>query len=277
MAEYEFGVTTIIADLKEQSVFIDFSLDLDPSTVSTYNIFLAVRDENNKNRVVPFDAIVEENTIQLKLNEWAVPNTTYTLLIQPGISSITEETLDSAVVRNFIFKSEVTSTMEIITPADFEKISDDSFTTTFYESGDNKIARYYLEIAKDNGFVDVVIQTIVKAKYKYTTDKLEIGQYYIRVRAQSGDEYGYWSSTKTFIYEAPKKEETDSGDNNGSDVNSGADDNNSNDGSPIIIKDTKLKIVTKPQSGITPASFDIIFDEDIDASNLELTVIRSDF
>lgn len=122
MAEYEFGITDVIASLKEQSVFVYFTLDLDEETVNPENIILTVRNiDTGKNDIALYDISVFNNIIQLKLNEWAVPNVRYTLIIQPGTKSITGELLNGALIRNFSFKSDVTSKVNLLTPADFEK------------------------------------------------------------------------------------------------------------------------------------------------------------
>ena len=143
MAEFEFSITLIEANLKDQSIYIYFTLELDEDSVNPDNIFLAVRNNNTgKNDIVPYDININGNILRLKLNSWAVPNTKYTLLIQSGIKSITDDNLDTAIVRNFMFKSEVTSTIDIISPSDFEEVSNNSFICNWQEIGENKTNTY---------------------------------------------------------------------------------------------------------------------------------------
>jgi hypothetical protein len=277
MAEYEFGITDVIASLKEQSVFIYFTLDLDEETVNPDNIILTVRNiDTGKNDIALYDISVFNNIIQLKLNEWAVPNVRYTLIIQPGTKSITGELLNGALIRNFSFKSDVTSKVNLLTPADFEKIPYKDFTCTWEEIGNSLTHNFYLEICKNQAFFNLVLKTSVFGKRSFTTNELEPGQYFIRIRAQQDDEYGYWSPLKTFIVDDNKSEDVDSSESN---PNDDENTNNDDDG-PIIIEDDNtndLIIVSTSENGITPLSFEITFNEDIDISEAKIEVIRSDF
>ena len=270
MAEFEFSITLIEANLKDQSIYIYFTLELDEDSVNPDNIFLAVRNNNTgKNDIVPYDININGNILRLKLNSWAVPNTKYTLLIQSGIKSITDDNLDTAIVRNFMFKSEVTSTIDIISPSDFEEVSNNSFICNWQEIGENKTNKYFLEVSTDNAFFNPLIQTVIRDKCSFTTSQLKAGQYYIRIRAENNDSYGYWSPTKTFII------------NNENNVDNPEvnppDESDKDDDSPIIEKDESLKIISTNENGITPISFDIVFNEDIDMSEAKITIIRSDF
>lgn len=278
MAEYEFGITDVIASLKEQSVFIYFTLDLDEETVNPDNIILTVRNiDTGKNDIALYDISVFNNIIQLKLNEWAVPNVRYTLIIQPGTKSITGELLNGALIRNFSFKSDVISKINLLTPADFEKIPCKDFTCTWEEIGDSLTHSFYLEICKNQAFFDLVLKTSIFGKRSFTTNELEPGQYFIRIRAQQGEEYGYWSPLKTFIVDDNDDEDTNTP------VNSDEDDNNNEDltdDGPVIIEDdntNELVIVSTSENGITPLSFEITFNEDIDISEAKIEVVRSDF
>lgn len=276
MSEYEFGITDVVPDLKEQSVFIYFTLDLDEETVNPENIILTVRNiDTGKNDIALYDIKVFNNIIQLKLNEWAVPNTRYSLIIQPGTKSITGELLDGALIRNFSFKSEITSRVNILTPSDFEKISNKNFVCTWKENGDNLINNFYLEVCKNNLFFDLELKTIINNNNKFVTKGLAPGQYFIRIRAQQNDEYGYWSPIKTFIVD---KDEDDDIDESIEDSTTEDDDGNGDDG-PIIIDENNnnLNIVSTSENGITPLSFEITFNDDIDISETTIEIIRSDF
>lgn len=277
MSEYRFDVREISHSLKEQGVRIDFSLDLDEDTINLDNVILAVLDKGAQ-RMVPFELLVDGGTLFLKLNEWAVPNQRYTLLIQPGIESITGDKLDHAVMRNFTFPSEVTSEVNIKSPGDFERVKEAKFT--WEESGDKKIGNFYLEIAKDSAFYDIVLRANT-GESSYETELKENGQYFLRVRAQAGvDSYGHWSDKKTFLLEntcscecpdCPDNKESTSGDVTTGDKPDG----------PIVIEDDTdpkvLTLITKPENGITPPYFDFVFDNDIDITDATVEIVRSDF
>ena len=121
-----------------------------------------------------------------------------------------------------------------------------------------------------------MLKTSVFGKRSFTTHELEPGQYFIRIRAQQDDEYGYWSPLKTFIIDDNKSEDVDSSESN---PNDDENTNNDDDG-PVIIEDdntNELVIVSTSENGITPLSFEITFNEDIDISEAKIEVIRSDF
>ena len=277
MAEYDFGVLEIESSLKEQSIFIKFSLDLDQDTVTYDNIYLMAFDKkNNANRGVKYRIIVEEDVLQLKLEEWAVPNCKYTILIQPGITSVTNVTLEYAIIRNFIFKSDVTSTINILSPATFSKISDKTFTCTWEEIGDKIESNYYLEIDKSNSFNLDPLTTIVKNKESFTTNILEDGQYYLRIRAtdKNNYNYGYWSDIITFTIEKPKediKPDIPTNPDENQDIKPEKPENDD-----LIVIEDDLKIMSVSENGITPESFDFMFEDDIDISEIEISITRRD-
>lgn len=276
MSEYRFDAKTIEYSLKTQAIEIKFSLDLDEDSLNTDNVILAVLN-NGAQRMVPFELFVDGDVLTLKLSEWAVPNQKYTLLIQPGIMSITEEQLDHAVMRNFVFESEVTSKIDILTPGDFEVVEEASFS--WNEIGDTPVGNYYIEVAEDNAFYNIVLKASTAGK-AYKTDKVnKPGQYFFRVRAQINEEkYGAWSDIRTFRLSesSVKKPSEDTEEPTEQDVPTTP----SDELDPVVI-DTdvqeELAIVNRPENGITPPYFAFVFNSDIDASEAVIDVIRSDF
>ena len=266
MAEYEFGIISIEPNLKEQSVFVQFNLDLDINTVNYENIYLmSLNTDLNANEGAFFDIIIQNDLLQLKLKNWAIPNNKYTLLIQPGISSVTGITLDSALIRNFVFETDVTSKIDILSPSMYEKVNGKSFTCSWKEQGDKLGNNFYLEIDTTNAFNNNPITTIVNNKNSFTTNILENGQYYLRVRSQKDNMYGYWSDTVTFLID------------NNDDPNNNDNDNNEDDNDDILITDNNINIIGLPDNGITPDSFQIEFDDNINVSDLSIKIVRSDF
>ena len=104
MAEYKFVVLDIRANLKEQSVFIDFSLDIDEDSISSDKIYLINQETKS---IAPFSVVVDGKTIQLKLLDWAIPNDKYSLIVEAGITSIVDNTIDSSIIQDVVFESEV--------------------------------------------------------------------------------------------------------------------------------------------------------------------------
>lgn len=276
MSEYRFDARTIEYSLKTQAVEVKFSLDLDEDSLSADNVILAVLN-NGAQRMVPFELFVDGDVLTLKLSEWAVPNQKYTLLIQPGIMSITEEALDHAIMRNFEFSSEVTSRVDILTPGDFESIEQAAFS--WKETGDTLTSNYYLEVAEDAAFYNIVLKAST-ANTSYMTDRLtEPKQYFFRVRAQVNEEnYGVWSDTHTFRLLKSTAEEPSEKPDSPDEPENPPSSNEELD--PVVIDDIpkeELVIVNHPENGITPAYFAFVFNDDIDASEAVIDVIRSDF
>ena len=92
MATYVFGVSAVWASLTDQAVYIRFNLDIDEETTDDSDIYLMDRSAR---RVVPFTIEVNMDTVKLNLQEWATPNTAYSLVVQPGIQSVVGDELQN--------------------------------------------------------------------------------------------------------------------------------------------------------------------------------------
>lgn len=220
MAEYNFVVLDVRASFKEQSVFVNFSLDLDEDTISTERIYLLNQETKS---IAPIKTIVDGKILQIKLLDWAVPNNRYTLIIESGVGSISDEVTDTSLLMDVIFESEVVSEISIINPYNYQ-IYRDAIDLCWQEITTGKRTNsYYVEISDDTGFHHIVRNTLINMessvpdnvdndfRYKISLAPItDYGQYYIRVRAQDNqDNYGKWSNVVTFDYlePLPKKED----------------------------------------------------------------------
>lgn len=220
MAEYNFVVLDVRASFKEQSVFVNFSLDLDEDTISTERIYLLNQETKS---IAPIKTIVDGRTLQIKLLDWAVPNDRYTLIIESGVGSISDEVTDTSLLQDLIFESEVISEVSIINPYNYQ-IYRNTIDLCWQEISSGKRANsYYIEISDDTGFHHISRSTFINMesdtpndadndfRYKISLAPLkDYGQYYIRMRAQDDhDDYGKWSKVVTFDYlePLPKKED----------------------------------------------------------------------
>lgn len=203
--EYRFQLIKIEASLKDKCVHLTFALDLDEDTV-TDNIWLM---SQKPSAVVPCDVITDGRTVDLKLNDWPVPEKNYTLVINPGkIKSITDETLETLVPYTVVFHSEVTSTVKILSPDNFAEMDDsDDIALEWQETGKELIRKYRVEIASDSSFVNIIQKaSIDKAGSTNTSFKAVLprpessGQYYIRLRAENDSGYGPWSDTVSIVF-----------------------------------------------------------------------------
>lgn len=251
----EFGITKISTSLSEKNIHIEFSLDVDPDTVTSDTI--AVMEKESR-RILDFAINTNRNIVVLTLNEWPKADTEYIIRIQSGIQSIVEDNLPDSLQRAIIFKSEVTSAIEIISPAQHEETESLLFSWREVKSDDlesSLVYSYYLEVAKENAFYNIVRKTTVEGQQEIKLLGVEPGQYYVRIRAQKGASYGKWSETITFIVVNSSEQE---------DI----------DDEDIIFED-ELLIVSTPVNGETPGTFVIEFDEELDPGAVyEVSVTR---
>ena len=251
----KFDILGINTSLKDKKVYIECTLDVDETSVTPDTITLVAKGTN---RLMDTNFAVNGRIIELDLRQWPEPNVEYMIVVQTGVKSITDEPLSTALKRLIIFKSEVMSSVVIVSPSDHEEIS--AITMAWKEKPINNmpaINSYYLEIASENAFYNLVLSTNVFEKNEITLTSITAGQYYARVRAQDGDDYGPWSDVVTFLV----KED-----------------------SPVVptptpgvdepIYSQELEILSVPKNGETPSTFLIEFDEDIDMDGIEITVTR---
>lgn len=207
MAEYKFVVLDIRANLKEQSVFIDFSLDVDEDSISADKIYLI----NQKTKsIAPFSIVVDGKTIQLKLLDWAIPNDKYSLIVEAGITSIVDNAIDSSIIQDIVFESEVVSDILILEPYNYQVYRDTVDLSWKEISAGNHTNSFYVEISNDTAFHNIIHKSVIDLNdsvkdtdndfvFKTSLAPLkEYGQYYIRMRAQNSDGYGKWSNVITF-------------------------------------------------------------------------------
>lgn len=254
----EFNVIDIHANLPEKKIILNFSLDVDENTVANDSIVLI---ERKTGRIASAVAEVNRNIVELTLLDWPTPNSEYLLQVQKGVRSIVEDELPESLQRAIIFKSEITSTIDVLSPAEYEEVSE--LKIAWQESVPDEsmelVNSYYIEIAKENAFYNIVKKTEVTGKQEINlANDLPNGQYYLRIRAQKGNQYGRWSEIITFIVEDENKKP-------GSIYG---------DDDEIIFED-ELRLVALPENGERLESFLFEFDEEIDPDSIEeIIVIR---
>lgn len=237
----EFNVVGVSAQLSKKVIDVEFTLAIDPASVNLDTLILTEEVTNN---IVDYVLSVKKNVARLTLRDWPKTNINYILTVQPGIQSIVEDPLVKASKRKIMFKSEVTSTIQITSPSNHEEINE--ITVSLRELNDNETEtnEYKIEISDDTAFHNVVKSSKLFDKTSITLNGLEEGQYFVRSRAERGDEYGAWSESIAFLYKrkAVKK--------------------------PVVEIDNGMSIIDQPESGITPSSFIIEFDSNIDPETI---------
>lgn len=275
MAYIKFCVVAVETDLKESSIYIHFNKQVDTDTVNASNITVALRD-NTVSTLSYFDLVVSDDlkTITIKFKDTPVINSDYVIVIQNTLVDLEGNQLDKSLFRSVVFKSTVTSDISLVSPANFEILNTKKFVWT--EEGDSPVNSYRIQISDDTGFHNLLIDSIVVGQNDVTFGKeLRNGQYYYRIRAELGDDYGTWSEIRTFLIQSDSEYEEEPI----------AEDSTveTEIGEPTfenLVTEERVDLIgliDGPKSGVTPSSFSFLFDEDIDISNIKVSIVRSDF
>lgn len=274
MAYIKFSVISVETDLKEQSIFIHLNKQVDTDTVTIDNITVALRNYSLATMSY-FDLSVLDDlkTITVKFRNTPIVNADYVLLIQDTLKDLEGNNLDQSLFRNVRFISTVTSTVELVSPVNFEVISNQRFV--WKEVGEDLTNTYRIQISTDTSFYDLQVDLTVTDQTELLLGKqLKPAQYYYRIRAESGTDFGVWSETRTFLLSPTAVVTTDTVDQ--------TIDSNTTVADEIEIEDLveeQLNVLTAvevPESGATPTSFNFMFDEDIDTDTLVVSLIRKD-
>lgn len=274
MAYIKFCVIAVETSLRDQSVYITFNKEVDSDSLNYQNIILAC---NNlvTSPLAAYDIILGKDlkTLCLKFVDSPVVNQPYILILQDKILDLEGNNLDKSLFRNVTFKSSVTSSITINSPANFEVITSQTFSWT--ETGDNLVNSYRLQVSTDTGFHNLEVNSLIKDQTSVTLGApLKVGQYFFRVRAEQDNMFGVWSEIYTFLIQK-SSEDNEEKPTDGSSATE-------NDDVPVEdlvgdILDDKLVLLEQPSNGITPASFSFLFSDSLDPSDIKVSVIRSDF
>jgi hypothetical protein len=251
----DFVVTTIDTNIKNKTITISASFDIDADSVNdeTFQLY-----EKSSRNFIEIDFEVIDKRIIATLLQWPEPNVEYVLRIQK-LKSILDDELVSGIRRKVIFESSIVSELKITYPAENEVINDlkAEWEEIVREEVHGSINSYYLEISTDNAFYNIIKKLDVVDRTNIDLSELQDGQYYVRGRVQKELEYSMWSDTITFVIgEVPSKpgsvfEEDE----------------------PIYIPE--MMILSQPQNGETPKSLLLEFDCDIDPESIKnILIIR---
>lgn len=258
----DFIVVDIATDLFNKKIDIYFNFELDASTVTDRSLKIV---DNTSGSVIPITYEVDGSCISVTLKEDPVPETEYMLICNKEICNVTKQKLKTEYVRYIRFTSTIKNKIKIVSPNNLETI--DKLYVVWQEIKDEPnpfISRYRIQIAKDNNFSNIVIDTIINDKNDVylTPEDPDKYQYYLRIRVESDNEFGAWSDIVSFVYDK--------------DLNKKSDDDNSTSSKEDIkpVVDIPLTLVDKPENGDTPESFIFTFDDPIDASSLNINMIH---
>ena len=275
MAYIKFCIIAVETSLKDQSIYVTFNKEIDTDTISLQNVILAVNDTIAA-PVANFQIIVGDDlkTVKLLLTDTPIVNTPYVLVIRDTVKDLEGNNLDKSLFRNVTFASNVTSDIDVKSPANFEIITEQTFV--WEEKGDSLVNSYRLQVSSDTGFHNVQVDTLITDKRSVTLGAmLKAGQYYFRIRAEQDEEFGLWSQTRTFLVQQADEYEEETV----------SDDQQDEENEETVIedlvrdiKDDRIIIEEKPANGVTPeTSFMFLLSEDINNEGITVSVIRSDF
>lgn len=274
MAYIKFCVIAVETSLKDQSIFVTFNKEVNSDTLNYQNIIVALNGQVTS-PLASYNIILGKDlkTLQLQFVNGIIVNQPYIVVLQDKISDLGGSTLDKSLFRNVIFQSAVTSTIRLDKPANFEVVQEQKFSWT--ELGSNPVNSFRVQVSTDTGFHNLETDIIVKDQTSVTIGIVpKTGQYFYRVRAEQDDEsYGVWSDIRSFLLQPS----TDS-------ASSTADITQNDNIEEVVIedlvhdiRDDSLKVEQMPVNGTTPTSFSFLFSDDIDATDIVISVIRSDF
>ena len=265
----EFSVTAINTNTAKKQITIETNKAI--NNINKESIIIEIYERSTKTPML-FDYDISFNILTITLKDWPIINTDYILSVK-GLISIDEESLTSNIKRRFRFESEITSTIDILSPSMFEKINE--LNIVLRENKENEqddlINTYYIEIAKDTSFYELT-NSLIANKTELTISLKDIGQYYIRARVQKDESnYSDWSDIISFVYKKEKEDiKEPEEDNDYVDIDMGEDEPNIEMSDPLIICDY-------PEQGITPDSFIFTFNNNIDDFSVDdIIIIRKD-
>ena len=287
----EFNLLSIQSDASEKRIDLTFNFDIRPETVKGDSLVIT-RAQDDKH--IPFRYTVVNDLIRLDFDDWFTPNVEYFIVISKEIQNIIGHTLLHTIRRRLVFKTEITNKVKITSPYMYEKI--DTLHFVLEDNGDIPCDRYYVEIAPENRFYNPIYKAEADGtEFEFHIPELKPGQYYIRVRAQQGEEYGPWSPVATFIYKEEPEPEFPIQPVGGDKDMPGAFDDLYNarteildenilaeqeETAEVIEVEQDLEILAYPENGITPSNRQFVFefDKEIDPDLIEsVIVIRKDF
>lgn len=257
----EFLVSVIKTDMRQKQITVEFSHDIDPSSIDDGTIQIIHRKTRD---LIDYNIHVAGKVVSITLLEWPFPNEEYILKIEK-VKNILGDTLVSGIRKKIIFKSSVCSTVDITSPAFNEVINE--LVVKWVENKKDEthelVNSFYLEISSEANFYNINYKTLVTDQLEVELPVLKAGQYYVRCRAQKEEQYGFWSETITFLIDkTPAKPE--------------AIFDSEEDDEPIFLED--ITIVSTPKSGETPSSIMIEFDCEIDSDFLDnIILIRREY
>lgn len=259
----EFSVVSIESVLNKKQILITTNQEININTFK--DTVVEIYERGSKNSVLFFTEI-NDKVLTITFKDWPVPNSEYILSIKE-LLSITDEALTSSVKKKIKFESSIVSTVSVISPGMFEQIELLNIELKEVAAKPEFLkGSFYIEISKDNAFIDTVIKTCI-SKTSFKLALPSFGQYFMRIRVQDEidlSQYGMWSELITFKYgnvsesgEIPEIEDPDI----------------EEDPTEPEVDIEDFELISELEQGVTPVSLILEFSKDIDELSLDNIII----
>lgn len=202
----EFALVDMEVNPTEKQIKLFFTGNVDPDTINSDTIAM-VHAESQKIHRLKFRT--SKKVVIITVLDEINPDEEYRLDINKTIKDIVGAKLQSSLIRHVYFNTNIYSNVRILSPANHELV-DGTFMCEWQEILRDKcrkpILEYRLQIADNINFNPIEIDTVVVNKQRIGFPKLKNQQqYYIRIRVESGNEFGKWSDVATFTYDGPER------------------------------------------------------------------------
>ena len=202
----EFALVDMEVNPTEKQIKLFFTGNVDPDTINSDTIAM-VHAESQKIHRLKFRT--SKKVVIITVLDEINPGEEYRLDINKTIKDIVGAKLQSSLIRHVYFNTNIYSNVRILSPANHELV-DGTFMCEWQEILRDKrrkpILEYRLQIADNINFNPIEIDTVVVNKQRIGFPKLKNQQqYYIRIRVESGKEFGKWSHVATFTYDGPER------------------------------------------------------------------------
>lgn len=202
----EFALVDMEVNPTEKQIKLFFTGNVDPDTINSDTIAM-VHAESQKIHRLKFRT--SKKVVIITVLDEINPGEEYRLDINKTIKDIVGAKLQSSLIRHVYFNTNIYSNVRILSPANHELV-DGTFMCEWQEILRDKrrkpILEYRLQIADNINFNPIEINTVVVNKQRIGFPKLKNQQqYYIRIRVESGNEFGKWSDVATFTYDGPER------------------------------------------------------------------------
>lgn len=202
----EFALVDMEVNPTEKQIKLFFTGNVDPDTINSDTIAM-VHAESQKIHRLKFRT--SKKVVIITVLDEINPGEEYRLDINKTIKDIVGAKLQSSLIRHVYFNTNIYSNVRILSPANHELV-DGTFMCEWQEILRDKrrkpVLEYRLQIADNINFNPIEIDTVVVNKQRIGFPKLKNQQqYYIRIRVESGNEFGKWSDVATFTYDGPER------------------------------------------------------------------------